>query len=315
MPDIAIWPQCNIGCVFCSNPVEGYRDTTAQYSYERLVEKVERYKRGEKVFPKFNEVRDYINITGGEPTLHPEFFRALGLFRTEFPRILIRLLSNGRMFSYPEFARRTLKVAFPPFEVAVPMFGYDARSHESISRAQGSFGQTVAGLENLFAFRGPAQRIEVRMILTKIQMRTLRPTLEFLLERFPDIDRIVFLFVEFEGFAAEYEERLKFRLSEASAGLDACYDLLLCFKDARMYHFPLCAVPPRLWPFVWRTLAPFKVTFTDDCKTRCAYKEHCVGIHRGYEKAMSTADFQPIPAPLDGVMLSGDPYHPVARRD
>src|SRR5258706_1130717 len=119
MPDIPIWPQCNIGCVFCSNPTEGYRNTTEQYSYEKIAEKIERYKKGEKVFPKFNEVRDYINITGGEPTIHPEFYKVLGLFRREFPRTLIRLLSNGRMFSYPEFAQRTLKVGFPPFEIAV----------------------------------------------------------------------------------------------------------------------------------------------------------------------------------------------------
>ena len=219
------------------------------------------------------------------------------------------------MFSYPEFAKKTLKLGYPPFEIAVPMFGYDAKSHESISRTKGSFDQTVAGLENLFAFRRPDQKVEIRMILTKIQMRTLRPTLEFLLARFPQIDRIVFLFVEFEGFAAEYEERLKVRLPEVAAGLDACYDLLVRFKDARMYHFPLCAVPTRLWPFVWRTLAPFKVTFTEDCKTRCAYKEQCVGIHRGYEKVMGTDDFQPIREPRHGVVFSGDPYHPVRAVD
>lgn len=313
MPDIPIWPQCNIGCVFCSNPTEGYRETTEQYSYEKIVEKLERYKRGEKVFPKFNDVRDYINITGGEPTIHPEFHRVLALFRTEFPRILIRLLSNGRMFAYPVFAHKTLKIGFAPFEIAVPMFGFDAKSHESISRAPASFEQTVAGLHNLFSARTPRQKIEIRMILTKIQMRTLRPTLEFLLKTFPDIDRVVFLFVEFEGFAAAYEDRLRFSIRDCSAGLDACHDLLVRFKEARLYHFPLCAVPPRLWPFVWNTLAPFKVMYTESCKTECAYRAQCVGIHRGYEKHMGTADFVPIRAPLPGAVMTGDPYHPVSR--
>ena len=313
MPDIPIWPQCNIGCVFCSNPTEGYRETTEQYTYERIVEKIERYRNGEKVFPKFNEVKDYINITGGEPTLHPEFHRVLALFRTEFPRILIRLLSNGRMFSYPQFTERTLKIGYVPFEIAVPIFGYDAKSHESISRTPKSFEQTVAGLENLFSRRNPSQKIEIRMILTKIQMRWLRPTLEFLLKRFPEIDRIVFLFVEFEGFAAAFEDRLRFSIRDCARGLDECYDLLNSFKDTRMYHFPLCAVPNRLWPFVWNTLAPFKVTFTDDCKTACAYKPQCVGIHRGYEKHMGISEFVPIFAQYPNVVLTGDPYHPVAR--
>ena len=36
MPDFPIWPQCNIACVFCSNPVEGFRHTTDKYAYEEL---------------------------------------------------------------------------------------------------------------------------------------------------------------------------------------------------------------------------------------------------------------------------------------
>ena len=56
MPDFPIWPQCNIGCVFCSNPVEGFRHTTDRYSYEALAKKLYDYKRGLQTFVKFDEV-------------------------------------------------------------------------------------------------------------------------------------------------------------------------------------------------------------------------------------------------------------------
>src|SRR5579885_3056484 len=106
MPDFPIWPQCNIGCVFCSNPVEGYRETTQRYSFDKLKQKLLEYKAGQPRFLKFDEVRDYFNLTGGEPTLHPEFLKVLALVRSEFPRNLIRLLTNGRLFAYEDFARR-----------------------------------------------------------------------------------------------------------------------------------------------------------------------------------------------------------------
>ncbi|HVE12057.1 MAG TPA: radical SAM protein [Elusimicrobiota bacterium] len=309
MPDFSIWPQCNIGCVFCSNPVEGFRNTEEKYSFAEIVRKVERYKRGLKTFVKFDDVRDYFNLTGGEPTLHPDFLKIVAHIRTEFPKNLIRLLSNGRMFAYPDFARRTLGIGLEPFEVAVPLFGYDAPSHESISRTPKSFEQTVAGLRNLLAHRAPGQKIEIRIILTRIQVRHLDGLLDFILEEFSAVDRVAFLFVELEGFAEKYADAVKMPMSECAAHLDRNYEKLKKLPDARLYHFPLCVLPTRLWPFVYNTLAPFKITYLDGCHS-CAHKSQCVGVHKSYQKTMGAPDIRPIPKARD-VRLSGDPYRPV----
>lgn len=311
MPDFPIWPQCNIGCVFCSNPVEGFRDTTDQYSYERLAKKLHDYKRGLRTFVKFDEVRDYFNLTGGEPTIHPDFLKLLALIRTEFPDNLIRLLSNGRMFAYEDFARRTCAIAGLPFEAAVPMFGPDAPRHEAISRAPKSFSQTTQGLRHLEKHRQPGQLVEIRIIMTKIQARWLDELLDFLLAEFSWVDRVVFLFEELEGFAEKYRDRLVFTQSECAAAIDRNFEKLSRFKDARLYHFSLCAVPTRLWPRVWRTLAGFKVDYLDGCRSRCLYKDQCIGVHRSYVKHAGAPDIRPVetPRPVD---LSGDPYRPIA---
>ena len=39
-----------------------------------------------------------------------------------------------------------------------------------------------------------------RIILTRIQMKSLKRTLEFVRDEFPDVDRVCLLFVELEGF-------------------------------------------------------------------------------------------------------------------
>jgi len=310
MPDFPLWPQCNIACVFCSNPTEGYRDTTAMYSYESLKKKVEDYKRGLQTFVKFDEVGDYFNLTGGEPTIHPDFLKVLALIRTEFPANLIRLLSNGRMFADEDFARRTCGIAGLPFEIAVPMFGPNAAEHESISRTPQSFAQTTQGLRNLAKHRRPGQKVEIRIIMTKVQARYLDGLLDFLLAEFPWIDRVVFLFEEIEGFAEQYKDRLIFTQSECAAHIDRNFEKLARFKEVRLYHFSLCTVPTRLWPYVWRTLAGFKVTWLDGCRTKCVYRDQCVGVHRSYERHAGAPDIAPITAPRP-VELSGDPYHPI----
>jgi hypothetical protein len=311
LPDFPLWPQCNIACVFCSNPVEGFRETTAQYGFEELKKKLADYKQGLRTFVKFDEVGDYFNLTGGEPTAHPEFLKVLAHIRTEFPDRLIRLLSNGRMFAREDFARWTCGIGMLPFEVAVPMFGYDARTHDSISRTPGSFADTTAGLRHLEKHRKPGQLVEIRVIMTKVQARFLDGLLDYLLAEFPWVDRVVFLFEEMEGFAEQYKDQLRFTQSDCAAHIDRNFDKLGRFKDARLYHFSLCAVPTRLWPRVWNTLAGFKIDYLEGCRTSCVYRDQCVGVHRSYIKHMGAPDIVPITAPRP-VTLSGDRYHPIA---
>jgi MoaA/NifB/PqqE/SkfB family radical SAM enzyme len=309
MPDFPIWPQCNIGCVFCSNPVEGFRHTTDRYALDELKKKLSDYKAGLRTFVKFDEERDYFNLTGGEPTNHPDFLKILAHIRTEFPANLIRLLSNGRMFFYEDFARRTCGIAQTPFEIAVPMFGPDPKTHEAISRTPGSWVQTTQGLRHLAKHRRPGQLVEIRIIMTKVQVRWLDGLLDYLLAEHPWVDRVVFLFEEIEGFAEQYKDRLKFTQSECAAHLDRNYEKLKRFKDARLYHFSLCTVPERLWPFVWNTLAGFKVEYQEGCRTKCAHREQCVGVHRSYARHMGAPDIAPI-AVARAAVPTGDRFHP-----
>ena len=314
MPDFPLWPECNIGCVFCSNPVEGYRSTTDKYSYEVIRGKILDYKRGLRTFVKFDEVSDYFNLTGGEPTLHPRFLEVLALIRTEFPENMIRLLTNGRTLSEESFARRVCGVAGLPFEAAVPMFGGDARSHEAISRAPGSFADTVRGLENLRRHRKPGQAVELRVIMTKVQERFLDGLIDFLAAELSWVDRVVFLYEEIEGFAELYKDRLLLTQTEAAAAIDRNFEKLAAFRDARLYHFSLCAVPTRLWPRTWRTLAGFKVAWLDGCRSACVHRSECVGVHRSYLKHAGAPDIAPIRERRQ-VTLSGDPYRPVRSFD
>jgi len=312
MPDVPVYPNCNIGCVFCSNPVAGFRGTQDRYDYDQFLKKWRAYMRGEKgVFRKFGDTRDFVNLTGGEPTLHPDFIKILAVIRKSVPGQRIKLLSNARLFRHQGLARLTLDVAQRPFEVAVPMFGHDRRSHESISRAPGSFADTCAGLDNLFACRRPGQKIECRVILTRMQMRVFHRLLPFLLNRFPGFASLELLFVEMEGFAEKYLGRLAISMTECARRLDREYAALRRFKRLRLLHFPLCVVPRRLWPYVWNSLDPKKVTWAPGCGA-CRARRDCVGIGEGYARHMGLREFKPFAA-RPKVPRTGNWYHPFAR--
>lgn len=312
MPDISLWPECNSACAFCSNPVKAYRASAARHGFAELAKRLKAYKAGGSEFVKFDEERGSFTLTGGEPTLHPDFLRILAHMRREFPGAPIRLLTNGRMLVYEDFARWTLGIAGAPFEVGVPLFGPDARTHDSISRARGSFTQTRRGLEHLRLLRRKEQRVELRVILTRPQLKRLEPLIDHILEEFSWVDRTAFLFVELEGHAERHQKALAVGMRECGRALDMLRSKLRRLPDPGLYHFPLCVLPSRLWPMVRNTLAAHKVVFLEGCRTRCVYRRQCVGVHRTYLERMGARDIRPITEPLP-VELTGDPSRPVRR--
>ncbi len=311
MPDIPVWPQCNINCIFCSNPVSGYRDTGERYTFAEFEKKWKRYLETGHAFLKFDTGYDFISLTGGEPTCNPDFLKILALLRKTWPDRPVQLLTNARMCKYEKFCAPLMKIAGPSLEIKVPVCGYDAKTHEAITRTPGSFSDTVQGLRNMFALRSAGQRIGVRIILNNIQLKWLEKLLVFLLDEFPELDRVELLFVEYEGMAAHNLKALDVSMKKCGNELGRLAPLLRRFRETGILHMPLCALPMDLWPFAWRTLDPIKVLFAPQC-ARCRARKYCVGIHRSYAAKKGTAEFRPFAA-KPKIVESGNLYRPVEK--
>jgi len=84
-------------------------------------------------------------LSGGEATLHPEFFsivrrgKSLGFRR-------VQVVSNGRMFAYPDFLANAAAAGLD--EITFSMHGHTPELHDAQTRAPGSFSQALAGLTN-----------------------------------------------------------------------------------------------------------------------------------------------------------------------
>ena len=89
MPDAPFWQKCNSHCVMCTNSDAYIEEPDSKYSLEKHRAKIAELKgapgdRG--VYYRNGEHQDYFLFTGGEPTLHPEFFKLLGEYRKSFRR-------------------------------------------------------------------------------------------------------------------------------------------------------------------------------------------------------------------------------------
>lgn len=301
MPTLALWTKCNNNCLMCTNP-DYFRneDPNLNYGFSKIIRQLNNYKN-----QKIDD--DHFILTGGEPTLQPRFLDILRLIRKKFPAWRIDICTNGRRFAYASFTEECLKIK--NLNLIIPFLGYNPKSHDAVTRVQGSFFQTVKGLKNILSGKDETQEIEIRIILIKSVVRSLAKILRFIKTIFPTIGRITLIFPEFEGQAAKNAKLVRVDYFEVRQAIKKNLPLIKSFADPRFYHFPLCALDFNLWPHIWRTLPAEEVAFLPFCD-HCLYKIYCLGAHRDYISRMRKGELSPIKRKVQ-ILESNNFHHPI----
>ena len=104
----------------------------------------------------FNEIKkdleecrdkcDGVVLTGGEVTIRKDFLDIVRLAK-DLNYKFIQIQTNGRMFASLDLCKKTIKAGANEFSPA--LHGYCAEQHDHLTRAEGSFKQTVKGIKNL----------------------------------------------------------------------------------------------------------------------------------------------------------------------
>lgn len=305
MPDFSIYGKCNNKCIMCTNSSD-FRKEVEEFELGSLFKRLELFSTGESAF--LNNYRDSFAITGGEPTLSPNLFQLITKINTLFPGMRISLLTNGRMFCYPGYLNKLMSLK-ANIEFIVSIHGPSDIIHDRITLAKGSFGQTVKGLKHILNLDHRNLTLEIRIVIHRLNYRYLAKTVSFLAKNFRNADRIVLLFFEIEGRASRNFKLLKLNYNECKPIIKTIINKIKFFKEFRLYHFPLCALDKKLFPYVWRTLPPSEVSYPKGC-TNCALIKHCLGIPKGYLKAFGTSEFRPFKK-INKFKLSDSWHHPI----
>ncbi|MFN8641298.1 MAG: radical SAM protein [Candidatus Binatia bacterium] len=136
---------CNNGCSGCEN-----RDRFLPDDADALAERVDEARgRGLPVM-----------LAGREPTLHPELVALVRRARGADGR-RVGVVSNGRRFAYPRFARAVVAAGLS--DASVKIFAARADAADAITRVGGAFAQAMQGVDHLV--RGAGVRVELRALL------------------------------------------------------------------------------------------------------------------------------------------------------
>ena len=115
-----------------------------------------------------------IVFTGGEVTMRKDIFKIVN-FAKELGYESIQIQTNGRMCSNMSFVKRLIRAGANEFSPAI--HGHIPQLHDFLTRAPGSFYQTVKGIMNL---RELNQRILTNTVVVKSNYRHLPEIAELL---------------------------------------------------------------------------------------------------------------------------------------
>ena len=153
--------DCNNHCTFCLD--SDAHNGTMRGTMDIKVQIIEGRKRG----------AERLILSGGEPTMHPNFLDFVKLGRKAGYR-KVQTVTNGRMFKYPEFLQRAADNGLD--EITFSLHGHTAKLHDALVGTPGAFVEETAGLKAALA--SGRFIVNVDIVINKQNVRHLPEMLE-----------------------------------------------------------------------------------------------------------------------------------------
>jgi His-Xaa-Ser system radical SAM maturase HxsC len=255
--------RCNHYCLMCSQPPKNIDDSW-------IVDDVL------AAIPLIDPSTQEIGFTGGEPTLlGDDFFRILRAMKSYLPHTAIHILSNGRLFAAPEFAKRYADIRHFDMMVGIPIYSDVSTIHDYVVQSDGAFDETIRGILNL---KRHGQKVEIRVVVHRQTYSRLPQLAEFLARNLTFVDHIALMGLEITGFTRANLDSLWIDPVDYQQEL---YRAVSFLADSRMhvsiYNHQLCVLDKRLWTFARKSISDWKNEYMPECEG-CREKENCGGF-------------------------------------
>lgn len=289
---------CNNNCIFC---VTGHNQPKDLVPFNILKDRLRKYR------DEYAEVL----FTGGEPTIHRNIIQILN----EAHRLgyKITLETNARMINDSNLLEK-IKMVNPA--VITHLESHNPVIHDAISRAQGSFYQTVSAVMKL---RKTCEKLFIKVMITKLNYRDVLLTVKFISKL--KVDRIWFVFPDPSGYAYRYFSTIIPTYTTLRPYLNNALSWLMANTriEIRLENFPYCCVDDEsrssIWfqttvndremfgclpgrkkddtyyPIIERLLRKKKMASCSSCK----YSQVCEGVYGKYIQTYGENEFISIP--------------------
>jgi len=287
---LRITRACNQKCLFCFVDLDG----------KSFVPMPDVLKEVETVAARFPAGDVEFVLTGGEPTVHPDFFPILEEIVARGHRA--RIQTNGVSFAQERNVRRVAPLLartnlFLSFHSHLPA-AYDA-----ITGSKGQHALAVAGISALLEAKGEGI---VNIVLNALNLPSLDGWVRFVGEKFSRKARVEMNLSAMGNVDKyPYAGRLRVRLSDATAAIARANLLLPAFPNLRFGEdlggpcdLPFCVAGNLPW-FPGKMFKDARHAGLDGREklpgcASCRYEPHCVGPEKSYLARFGASEFIPV---------------------
>ena len=216
--------KCNNKCKFCLD--EDKRNLPDKTTQQIMQEMINSKQRG----------TTYLELIGGESTIRNDIVRLIG-FAKKLGFDTIAMATNGRMFSYENFAKNIVEAGLT--DLIFSIHGHNAQLHDSLTRSKGSFEQLKMGFENMKKLLD-LRRIGSNTTIVKQNYKKLRQIGEMIYQM--GIRNSEFIFVD-PTYGAAYRNFKKYvpKISEIAPYVRQCLDIKK--ENKEIFHWTIRYVP------------------------------------------------------------------------
>ena len=241
---IALGYRCNHNCINC--PLSTYDRLHGELNQEVIEKHV-------KELSKYGKEL-YITISGGEPTLNSNFLKVLNILGKSDANITV--LSNATKCRDKEFVNSIIMSLgkdydFKRFKYVTAIHSCDEKIHDKLTGTQGSYIETIQGLENLDEKN---IHIVVKIIMNKISAPTMSKTVEYLSKHFSNNVDFELCATDYSGRCSKNLNELYINFKELQPFVEECLDLYEknknnCGRNIQIIETPLCLTDPYYWKY------------------------------------------------------------------
>lgn len=274
---LLITEECNCRCIMCPQPPRADR--------------ADLHKNNSRVLKLLNgkHVKD-ICLTGGEPLKHRErLLNVLKICNKKFPHARIVLLTNGTYLRSFAQAKEIVFNAPAKLQFCISLHADNNLLHDKITRLNGSFRDTIIGIQNLGKLR---QFIEIRYVISRLNYRRLPAFAEFLYRNLPFVGHVAFMALEISGLAKKNFKKIWIDPLEYNQMLKEAVKVLRRRNiNVSVYNIPLCLLDQTLWKYARHSISDWKRVYNQECEL-CDYKPDCGGLFETSE--YQSANIKPL---------------------
>jgi len=204
--------SCNNNCLYC---------------YVRKAGKMMSFREIEGIFNAIEPKKVNLELCGGEPTIHPDFFRIIKLAR-DYHFKKISVITNGRMLSNDRFTRKLISTS-----IETVVFSLDTLDSDIYKKMCGVDGLEQAKKGIINSTRYDIER-SATIVITKYNLDGLRDVVLFLKDKVHSINLqpvlpCVFDKRDLPDLSPTYDETI-----------DAVKELTEEFPGLKLWCFPIC---------------------------------------------------------------------------